>query len=204
MLAMYPEFQELVYEECRSVSFEGDEDISNESIAHLKYLDMFIKETLRMLPAVPFLTRSTTSEVNIGSWFNCWLHSNSAISISYLCFFSSIGGIIIPPGVEIVISCISMHREETHFKDPMTFNPDHFLPEAVAQRHPYSYMPFSAGPRSCIGTRYAMSVLKICTIYVTRNYRLHTRMRLDDLKFRMNITLNLLSPPLISMEKRYK
>lgn len=68
MLAMYPDLQERVYEECRSVSFADDEDITNESLAHLKYLDMFIKETLRMLPAVPFLTRATTSDVNVGSW----------------------------------------------------------------------------------------------------------------------------------------
>lgn len=85
MLAMYPECQELVYDECRSVSLEGDEDISNESLAHLKYLDMFIKETLRLLPAVPFLTRATTSDVNVGALFNCCLHLHLAISISKIC-----------------------------------------------------------------------------------------------------------------------
>lgn len=107
-----------------------------------------------------------------------------------------------PPGVEIVINCMQMHRSEENYKNPAIFDPEHFLPEAVSQRHAFSYVPFSAGPRNCIGTRYANNVLRICTIYVTRNYKLRTNLTMDNLQFRMNITLNLLNANLITLEKR--
>lgn len=68
MLAMHPECQERVYDECKSVNVSAGEDISNEDVVHLKYLDMFIKETMRLFPAVPYLTRTTTSDIEVGEY----------------------------------------------------------------------------------------------------------------------------------------
>lgn len=69
MLAMHPEYQEKIYEECKSVEFSNDEDITADSMVYLKYVDMFIKETLRLFPAVPYLTRKTSSNFEVGSCF---------------------------------------------------------------------------------------------------------------------------------------
>lgn len=72
MLAMHPEYQERIYEECKSVVFSNNEDITADSMVYLKYVDMFIKETLRLFPAVPYLTRKTSTNFEVGSCILNW------------------------------------------------------------------------------------------------------------------------------------
>lgn len=61
------------------------------------------------------------------------------------------GGYVIPSGTYCVIHIFDLHRREELYKNPLKFDPDRFLPEKSAGRHPYAYIPFSAGPRNCIG-----------------------------------------------------
>lgn len=98
---------------------------------------------------------------------------------------------------------INMHRSKDHYRNnPESFDPDNFLPENVASRHPNSFLPFSAGPRSCIGTKYALNVLRLITIYVVKNFTLTTQLKMEDLQFRMNITLHLINKHLVQVHKR--
>jgi cytochrome P450 family 4 len=57
----------------------------------------------------------------------------------------------VPKGATIIITTIKTHRLEEHWENPDVFNPDNHLPEKAADRHFYSFIPFSAGPRSCVG-----------------------------------------------------
>lgn len=59
----------------------------------------------------------------------------------------------LPAGCSIVIAPIALHMNPTIYTDPEKFNPENFTPEKIAERHKYSFIPFSGGPRGCIGER---------------------------------------------------
>lgn len=65
--------------------------------------------------------------------------------------FYLIGGYLIPAGSIATVVIGGIHRNKKYYKNPDKFDPDRFLPENMANRHPYSYVPFSAGSRNCIG-----------------------------------------------------
>ena len=64
---------------------------------------------------------------------------------------SATGEFRIPKDTTVIVAPPGLHRDERFFPDPEKFDPDRFLPEKSLKRHPYSYVPFSAGPRNCIG-----------------------------------------------------
>lgn len=65
----------------------------------------------------------------------------------------------VPAGTIMHLNIYSVHRDSNFWPDPDVFDPDRFLPEKIQKRHPYSYLPFSAGPRNCIGKLYMILIL---------------------------------------------
>lgn len=127
LLAMYPEIQDRLYNELRSVYATQDEDTTYEHLQKLPYLDMVLKEGMRMFPVAPFLVRTAIADTPIS---NC----------------------VIPKGAIIMLSVFNLHRRKDVWGDDAEeFNPEHFLPERQNERHPFCFLPFSGGPRNCIG-----------------------------------------------------
>ncbi len=113
----------------REVDAVGD----HPTVADLPRLQLCLRafrEALRLYPPVYVFGRDSRGEV-------------------------SLGGYRLPSPSNILVSPYSLHRRASIWPDPERFDPDRFLPEAEAQRHRYAYLPFGAGPRSCIGNHCA-------------------------------------------------
>ncbi|PSN43007.1 Cytochrome P450 4c3 [Blattella germanica] len=80
-------------------------------------------------------------------------------------------GYVIPAGMIVAHIVGLTHYYPENFEDNLGFNPDHFLPEKIMERHPYAYIPFSAGPRNCIGQKFALLEEKTVLSYIIRNFK---------------------------------
>lgn len=87
-------------------------------------------------------------------------------------FDSSSANVKIPKDVDISIPIFQLHRDTDVFPDPLKFDPERFTEEKCRARGPYDYIPFSAGPRNCIGQRFAMLELKSAISKILRNYHI--------------------------------
>ncbi|KAM3614858.1 uncharacterized protein V6R79_019947 [Siganus canaliculatus] len=75
-------------------------------------------------------------------------------------------------GCMIGTSVFGIHRNASVWENPNDFDPLRFLPENASKRSPHAFVPFSAGPRNCIGQTFAMNELKVATALVLKKYQL--------------------------------
>ena len=69
-----------------------------------------------------------------------------------LSFESKISGeYVVPAGTQVALLLYAIHRDPEHYHEPEKFIPERFFSDEVSKRHPYAYVPFSAGARNCIG-----------------------------------------------------
>ncbi|KAI8336924.1 cytochrome P450 [Blakeslea trispora] len=135
-LSQNPQVETEVLREIANAGISSDVLPTVEQISSLKYLDRLLKETLRLHPPLR--------------------------AISKLCIKDCVvpGGYKIRKGQICAISIANMHTNPKVYPEPLIFNPDRFLPEEEQKRSRFSWLPFSTGPRACIGMAFALQEAK--------------------------------------------
>ncbi|KAJ7514149.1 hypothetical protein O6H91_23G030500 [Diphasiastrum complanatum] len=136
LLALHPQWQQKVRAEVINVC--GSRHPSSDMLNQLKSMGMVLNEALRLYPIAPVLIRCTDRDMKLGK-------------------------LVIPKGTVLHLLLLAMmHNKELWGQDADDFNPDRFSEGiANAARHPSAYMPFSIGPRNCIGQVFALMEAKV-------------------------------------------
>ncbi|XP_078050340.1 cytochrome P450 4g15 [Augochlora pura] len=179
MMGCHPEIQEKVIQELDEIFGDSDRPATFQDTLEMKYLERCLLETLRMYPPVPIIAREMNTDVKLAS-----------------------GDYVVPAGATVVVATIKMHRQAHIYPNPDVFNPDNFLPENTANRHYYAFVPFSAGPRSCVGRKYAMLKLKIVLSTIMRNFRIKSCVKESDFRLQADIILKRAEGFKIKLEPR--
>ncbi|XP_072396492.1 cytochrome P450 4d2-like [Diabrotica undecimpunctata] len=139
-LAENPEVQKKLYNEIVDIlGNDKNMDLTISNLNDLKYLDIVVKEAFRIYSPVPLIERKIVEDMDLD-------------------------GITVPKGTDVTIFLYGMNHDPKVFANPEKFEPERFLPENISRRHTFAYLPFSAGPRNCIGQRFAVYEVKLSVI----------------------------------------
>nr|AVL92847.1 CYP450 [Locusta migratoria] len=167
LLGLYPEWQENAWRNLDQVFGVGGDylrPVTTEDLSQLTVIDAIIKETLRLFSTVPLIPRRVEEDIPLAG-----------------------GRYVAPRGSCVGLGLFLMHRHPGLFPDPDKFDPSRFLPGgSAASRRSFSYLPFGAGPRVCLGSNFAMMEMKIFLTSVLRRFRIipgSSREELEDSLF---------------------
>ncbi|MFB8765258.1 cytochrome P450 [Nocardiopsis alba] len=140
-----PGTAERLHEE--AVRVLGDRPPTYEDLHELTYTTMVVQETMRLYPPVWILPRRSLAD-------------------------DEVGGYHVPAGSDVLICPYTLHRRPDSWEAPERFDPERFDPAHRDGRHRYSYIPFGAGPRVCVGSNLGMLEAVFVLATVSRELRL--------------------------------
>jgi len=176
-LGWCPSVQEVAHEEIDQIFGDSDRPVNHEDIGELKYLDAVIKETLRLIPSVHLFGRCLSNDIQVD-------------------------GYTIPSGAEVFLSPVLVGRNPDVYPNVENFDPMRFLSEDWQKRHPYSFIPFSAGPRNCIGQKFAMMEEKVVLSNILRKFKINCSYALEDLNAAADLVVRPANGLYIELEER--
>lgn len=150
-LAHNQELQEQVFKELQACPGLLDQ-LDYTDLLNLKELDAFISESLRLFAPVSDISRLVTQDEGLELPTNppIWLPNNTSISIN--------------PFV--------VHHDPKCWTNPLEFDMSRFYKENKSSIKSGSYLPFGIGPRTCIGTKFALLTIKLTLAHLLNSYRI--------------------------------
>ncbi|XP_069115441.1 cytochrome P450 4F12-like [Argopecten irradians] len=147
-LALHPEYQDQCREEVQR-EWGDNTDLTWEDIHKLSFTFSCIKESQRLFPPVPNVSRCAEKNITLPD------------------------GRIIPKGMRMAVSLFALHRNPDVWSNPEEFDPYRFSEENTkTNAGSGNFIPFSLGPRNCIGQAFATTQLKVVVPMIVRNFRL--------------------------------
>ncbi len=145
LLDRHPELAERLDAELDAVL--GERVARAGDLAALPFCRQVIQEAMRIYPPVWLLSRRSVGEDRLGEFD-------------------------VPAGTLVCVSPYVLHRDPLYWEDPLVFDPDRFSDERSAGRPEYAYIPFSGGPRHCVGRHFAMLEAQLVMATLRRRVRL--------------------------------
>ena len=144
LLLEHPDVLKRLREEIDGVTGTVTETVSLEMLGTLPLLDQVVKETLRLYPAAP-------------------------AGLRYLEHDLDYKGILLPAGSQVAFSIYATHRSAVYYDAPLAFRPERWA-EGRDAPEPFSYLPFGALTRYCIGSSLATTIIKLSLIQLLRRF----------------------------------
>jgi cytochrome P450 len=125
----------------------GQRAIAIPDLEQMPYLEMVLKESMRLLPVTTVVSRQAVENVVLN-------------------------GYTLPKNSIVLFAPWTLHRCPEYFPNPLGFDPERFHRDRIGKIPKFAYLPFSAGPRICIGNALAMMQMRINIATILQNYRL--------------------------------
>ncbi|GMR49440.1 hypothetical protein PMAYCL1PPCAC_19635 [Pristionchus mayeri] len=161
-LGTQPHFQQQCYEEIKAIFGDEDRDCTHEDMKAMEFTERFIKESMRIFPPIPAVERELQKDLQLAKYF-------------------------LPKGSEIFVAPHVIHHNPDVYPDPWKFDPDRWYIDEASKRSPYDYVPFSAGPRNCLGQKFAMHEMKTVLSWTLRKFSFSTDRKLLDQGFAIEV-----------------
>ncbi|MGC2459539.1 MAG: cytochrome P450 [Steroidobacteraceae bacterium] len=173
LLSQHPEIEARLHAEVDATELP---DLRLTTIESLRYTHQVILEALRLYPPVWVLTR------------RC-VHADR------------LAGYDAPAGTDVFMSPYVVQRDPRHWPEPDEFRPDRFESGADSAAHRFAFIPFSAGPRHCVGETFATYEMAIHIYHAARNFRLRCA-HSGPMKMEARINLRTREDVLMTVERR--
>jgi cytochrome P450 len=161
LISTRPEVMERIAAEA---SFLNGSAPAYEDLSKLKYTRTVVEEVMRLYPPVWVLSRTANEPDSIGDYR-------------------------IAPGSEILIFPYITHRHPKWWPEPESFRPERFAPENSASRPRYAYLPFGAGPRTCVGLNFAVTEILVVLAMLFHRFRVELAMDPATVRTEPSVTL---------------